>query len=145
MGFNLFDKIHQINYLSAEMNAMYHKASLKIGLADSILHVLYVIHDYGEGCLLSDIYKGLGISKQTVNSAVRKLEEEGVLYLEQYRGKAKKVVLTEKGKQYVSETAARLYEAEKKAFESWTEDEIDTHIRFMEKYLNSFKEQVQKL
>lgn len=145
MGINLSDKIHQINYLSAEMDAMYHKASLKIGMADSSLRVLYTIYDHSESCLLSDIYKGVGISKQTVNSAIRKLEREEILYLEHYRGKAKKVVLTDKGKAYTRETVARLYEAEEKAFESWTEEEIDTHIRLMEKYVDSFREQVQKL
>ena len=145
MNEHIFDKIHQLKYLTTEMDVLYHQASFKIGIADSAMRVLYTIHDNGESCLLSDIYKGSGISKQTVNSAIRKLENDQILYLEQYKGKTKKVILTDKGKEYILKTAARLYEAESKAFESWSENEIDMHIRLMEKYVDSFRTQVQEL
>lgn len=141
----IFDKIHQINYLVSEMDALYHQASLKTGVADSVMQVLYAVHDNGESCLLSDIYKQSGISKQTVNSALRKLEKEEILSLEQLKGKAKKVVLTKKGKAYVKQTAARVYEAEMNAYATWSEEEIETYISLLEKYVRSFQIEVQKL
>ena len=141
----LIDKIHQINYLTSELDALYHQASLKIVMADSTMRVLYALHDNGENCPLSYIYKQSGISKQTVNSALRKLEKDGIVYLKQYKGNAKMVFLTEKGKQYVSDTVVRLCDAEIRAFESWTEDEIDAHISLMAKYLESFREQTSVL
>lgn len=49
------------------------------------------MNHYGNERLLSDIYKKSGISKQTVNSAIRSLEADGILYLEQYNGRAKKL------------------------------------------------------
>ncbi len=137
--------MHRINYLNAELNALYHQASLKLGLTDSASIVLYAIYDNGENCLLSDIYKQSGISKQTVNSAIRNLEKKHIIYLEQHSGRAKKVVLTDTGKEYVQKTTARLFDAEAAAFSSWTEEEISTHIGFMEKYIHSFREQVEKL
>ena len=145
MNTKIFDKIHKINYLTAEMDALYHQASLKIGMADSVTCVLYAIHDNGESCLLSDIYKQSGISKQTVNSAIRKLENDGILYLEQYKGKSKKVLLTDKGKQYVAETVSRLCEAEIAALSTWTDAEIYTYISLLKKYVITFKAQVEKL
>ncbi|MBS5843776.1 MAG: MarR family transcriptional regulator [Clostridiales bacterium] len=138
-------KIHRINYLNAELNALYHHASLKLGLTDSAAMVLYTIYDNGENCLLSDIYKQSGVSKQTVNSAIRKLEKERIIYLEQHSGRTKKVVLTDTGKEYVQKTVARLFDAEAAAFASWTEEEINAHIGFMEKYIDSFREQIEKL
>ena len=138
-------KIHRINYLNAELNALYHHASLKLGLTDSAAMVLYTIYDNGENCLLSDIYKQSGVSKQTVNSAIRKLEKERIIYLEQHSGRTKKVVLTNTGKEYVQKTVARLFDAEAAAFASWTEEEINAHIGFMEKYIDSFREQIEKL
>ena len=138
-------KIHRINYLNAELNALYHHASLKLGLTDSAAMVLYTIYDNGENCLLSDIYKQSGVSKQTVNSAIRKLEKERIIYLEQNSGRTKKVVLTDTGKEYVQKTVARLFDAEAAAFASWTEEEINAHIGFMEKYIDSFREQIEKL
>ena len=138
-------KIHRINYLNAELNALYHHASLKLGLTDSAAMVLYTIYDNGENCLLSDIYKQSGVSKQTVNSAIRKLEKERIIYLEQHSGRTKKVVLTDTGKEYVQKTVARLFDAEAAAFASWKEEEINAHIGFMEKYIDSFREQIEEL
>jgi len=145
MNSNGFDKIHRINYLSAEMDTLYHQASLKIGLADSTMRVLYTIYDNEESCLLSDIYQQSGISKQTVNSAIRRLEENAVLSLEPCKGRSKKVLLTEKGKGYIKQTAARLYEAESNAFSAWSEEETNTYIHLMEKYIDSFRKQLEYL
>lgn len=137
--------IHRINYLSAELNALYHHASLKLGLTDSASIVLYTIYDNGENCLLSDIYKQSGVSKQTVNSAIRNLEKEHIIYLKQHSGRAKKVVLTDTGKEYVQKTTARLFDAETAAFSSWTEEEINAYIGYIEKYIDSLREQIEKL
>ncbi len=137
--------MHRINYLNAELNALYHQASLKLGLTDSASIVLYTIYDNGEDCLLSDIYKQSGVSKQTVNSAIRNLEKNHIIYLEQHSGRAKKVILTDTGKEYAQKTIARLFDTETAAFASWTEEEINAHIGFMEKYIHSFQEQVEKL
>lgn len=145
MNKKICSSIHRINYLNAELNALYHNASLKLGLTDSASIVLYTIYDNGGNCLLSDIYKQSGISKQTVNSAIRNLEKENIIFLKQHFGRAKKVVLTDAGKEYAQKTVARLFDIEAAAFSSWTDDEINTHIGFMEKYIESFRIQVDKL
>ena len=139
------DEIHQINYLTTEMGSLYHQISLKIGVSDSVGTVLYAIYDAGNVCLLSDIYKKSGISKQTIHSAIRSLEANGILYLESYSGRAKRVVLTDLGKEYVQKTAAQIYRAEMDAFETWTEAEISTYIRLMGKYVACFRQKVQSL
>lgn len=145
MNQKIVQKIHQINYLSSETQALYHQASLKLGITDSVSIVLYTIYDTEEACLLSDVYKKSGISKQTVNSAIRGLENDGILYLEKYNGRAKKIILTEKGKKYVDNTVAKIYKAELEAFESWSAEEINTYIGLMEKYADCFRKQVDSL
>lgn len=145
MSPNRSEVIHRINYLTSEMEALYHQSSLKLGITDSVSIVLYTIYDTGENCLLSDIYKKSGISKQTVNSAIRGLEADDILFLEQYTGRAKKIVLTEKGRDYVSKTVAKLYQAEVQAFESWTTEEINTYIHLMAKYVDCFHRQINAL
>ena len=137
--------IHKINYLNKENDALYHQASLKLKMSDSVSIVLYTIYDIGPGCLLSDVYKSSGTSRQTVNSAIRSLEAADILYLEPYRGRAKRIVLTEKGAQYIEKTAARLFAAEAAAFDSWTEEEISTHLRLIEKYTACFRREIEKL
>ena len=83
------NEIHRINYLTSEMDSIYHQASLRLGISDSVSIILYTIQDKGESCLLSDVYKNSGVSRQTVNSAIRRLEADGVLYLEPYAGRPK--------------------------------------------------------
>lgn len=139
------DYVRRLDYLSNEMNAIYHQSSLRLGISDSVSMVLYTIYDKGEGCLLSDVYKNSGISRQTVNSAIRHLETDGVLYLEPYRGRAKRIVLTEKGEALMQRTAARLFEAELRAFDGWTEEELRTHIGLLEKYLTALRREVERL
>lgn len=140
-----FEKLHRINYLGAEMDALYHQVSRKLGISDSVMRALYTIYDNGGTCLLSDIYKQSGISKQTVNSAMRKLESDAILYLEPEKGRGKRVRLTEKGERYVEKTVARLYAAECEVFSGWPEEEIDTYIRFMEKFNDMFRNEVEKM
>lgn len=139
------EKLHRINYLGAEMDALYHQASLRLGVSDSVMRALYTVYDNGGTCLLSDIYKQSGISKQTVNSAIRRLESEEILYLEQENGRGKRVHLTEKGKDYVEKNVARLYAVECEIFASWTEEEIDSYICFMEKYNEMFRQQLEQM
>ena len=138
-------ELKKINYLTSELDSLYHQANLKLGIADSVSLVLYTIYDSGDGCLLSDVYHHCGISKQTVSSAIRHLEADGILYLEQHDGRSKKIVLTEKGKGYVQKTAARLYGAEVDALGSWEEDEISAYIRLMEKHAASLRHEIEKI
>lgn len=139
------EKLHRINYLGAEMEALYHQVSLKLGISDSAMRSLYTVYDNGGTCLLSDIYKQSGISKQTVNSAIRKLESDEILYLELETGREKRVYLTEKGKNYVEKTVARLYAAECEIFATWSEEEINSYIRCMEKYNALFRYQLEQM
>lgn len=142
---SIANELHRINYLNAEMNALYHQASRRIGLADSEMTILYVLYDQGGSCMLGDIYQQSGISKQTINSALRKLEAEQAIRLEQYTGRSKRVVLTPIGEELSQKTAARVFQAESNAFSSWTEEEIHAHIHNLERYIASFREEVERL
>lgn len=145
MEIDRYDKVRRINGLASDTDELYHRAALKLGVSDSVMFVLYVLNDCGDGCLLYDICRQTGISKQTINSAIRKLEAEQLIFLEQDKGKTKRVCLTEKGRAYMSETAGRLFEAECRVFESWDDDEFEQYLRLMEKYNRSFRAEIEKL
>lgn len=145
MDYKQSDRIRKINYLSSELDALYHRASQKLGISDSVSIVLYNIYEEGDGCLLSEIYKKTGISKQTVNSAIRGLERDGFLFLEPYKGHAKKIRLTEQGQSYIEQTVARLYQTECDAYQSWTEEEMSQYLMLMEKYNRCLREEIDKM
>ena len=139
------DNIRRINYLMTEIDALYHQAAVKMGLSDSVACVLYTIYEAKGSCLLSEIYKKTGVSKQTINSALRKLEQEGILYLEPYKGNAKKVILTSKGEQYVEQTVAKLYAAEIRSFASWSEAEMKMYISLIRKDIDSLRKEIERM
>lgn len=131
--------------LCAETDALYHQASLRLGISDSESIVLYAAHVCQGTCALGYIIKNYGISKQTLHSAVRKLADQGLLELQPCGGREKQVVLTVAGQEYARNTAGRLLEAEIAAFDTWTDEEIATYLRLMEKYVDCLRQQVEKL
>lgn len=141
----LKETIYRINYLTEEIDSIYHRASLKLGVSDSVLFVLYMTHTNEGKCPLYDIYKLSGISKQTINSAVRRLESEGVVYLEKHGGKSKLVCLTESGKEYAEKTAGRLFDAEIGVFDDWTSEEIQLYLSLIEKHTASLRNEINKM
>lgn len=142
---NIENELKRFNYLTNEIDAAYHEAALKLGLSDSAMLILYAICNSGEECLLSDITKLSGISKQTLNSALRKLESEGIVYLEIFSGKKKRICLTEKGKLLVENTVLQVIKIENDIFDSWTKEERRSYIALTERYLSSFKNKVKEL
>ncbi len=145
MDQNREDIVQQLNYLSSELNGLYHQASVKIGLSDSACQILYHLYaDHGQ-CRLQDITTETGLSKQTIHSAICKLQEQGLLTLEQEAGRRKLVRLTTQGQDYAADTVARIFEAEKAAYQDWTEAEIRELLRLLQKYNDHFKKQLETL
>ena len=145
MGEHIEDELKRFNYLTNEIDAAYHEAALKLGLSDSAMLILYTICNNGEECLLSDITKLSGISKQTLNSALRKLESEEIVYLEKFSGKKKRICLTEKGKLLVENTVLQVIKIENDILDSWTKEERRSYIALTERYLSSFKNKIKEL
>ena len=83
--------ITRFNTLMSEIGATYHEISKRLDLTDSAFNIMYVVYDNEGSYPLSGIVKMTCISKQTVNSSLRNLESEGLVYLEKqdrasYRG-----------------------------------------------------------
>ncbi len=142
---NVQEKLRRYNYMSSEINALYHDAAVKMGISDSVQSILYVVCENGGNCLQSEIYKQANISRQTINSAIRKLEQEGIVYLEQGIGRNTIVCLTDKGKAVADEKARPILDIEKEIFGEWTEEEVCTYLRLTEKYLNTLKQKFERL
>ncbi len=138
------ERVHRINYVTAKLDALYHKAAKALGLADSTMFALYTLYDRGGSCSLAEI-NAAGICKQTANSAMRRLEAEGVIRLEAQGGKAKKVILTERGKALAERTVARLFEAEAAVLALWSDEELESYTRLGQRYVEGFQEKLASL
>lgn len=97
-------------YLSAEITSLYHEAAVKIGISDTVLNILYVLCEKEGQCLQSDIFRLTGISRQTINSAIRKLEKVS-LSIWNREGRNTMVCLTEKGKDFSTEKFSHYFKS----------------------------------
>lgn len=138
-------ELKRFNYLTNEIEAAYHEAAKKLHLSDSALMILYTICNYGSSCLLSDIYKLSGVSRQTISSSLRRLEADGIVYLKIFEGKKKKVYLTAKGQELAGNTAVRLIEIENGIFAAWTKAEQELYLELTQRYLAAFQENIKRI
>ncbi len=143
MDYFVNTQMKHFNLLLSEINAAYHDAALRLGLSDSAMLILYTICWCDGECLLSDITSGA--SKQTINSALRKLEADNIVCLEAFEGRKKKVRLTEEGNQFVKDTVFRLIEVENAIFNIWSDEEKNTYIELTRRYLTDFRERIKEL
>lgn len=143
MDFCINAQMQRFNLLMSEIDTAYHDAALRLGMSDSAMLILYTLCSCGGECMLGDITSGA--SKQTINSALRKLESEKIVYLEVFEGRKKKVYLTEKGRRLAKDTVLRIIEAENEIFASWSEEEKSLYIGLTQRYLADFKEKIKEL
>ena len=84
------------SYIEGLVQSAYHEAALKMNLSDSEFWILYVFNFHQEGCNQSVLYKEACLTKSTVNSAIRKMEQKELIYLTPGEGRNTMVFLTEK-------------------------------------------------
>lgn len=138
-------ELRRLNYLTSEINSAYHQAALKLGLSDSTMMVLYAACNNGGSCLVSDICKISGTSRQTLHSAIRRLEADGLIDLKAYSGRKKRVCLTEKGMDTSKNGVVRLTELENDIMGSWTKEEQEQYLELTKRYLTALKEKIREL
>ena len=132
-------KAGEYTYLAGEINSLYHEAAVKMGVSDSVMNILYVVCEKGNRCLQSEISKLTGISRQTINSAIRKLEADGIVYLEKGPGRNTIVCLSEKGRKFSSEKIYPLFEIENQIWNEWTAEEQLQYLTLTKKYFDTLK------
>jgi len=143
MKYFVTTQMKHFNLLLSEIDTAYHDAANKLGLSDSSMLILYTLCCNNGECLLSDITTGA--SKQTINSALRKLEADDIVYSERFEGRKKKILLTDKGDRLVKDTVLHLIEIEHEIFGSWSEEEMKTYMDLTQRYLAVFKEKIKEL
>lgn len=145
MDIPISKEMRKMNHLLGEINGTYHEAAVRLGLSDSAMAVLYTLCGEGGACPLQEIVRQSGVSKQTINSAIRRLEGEGTVRLEPGEGRGKNVRLTEQGWTLARRTAVPLIELEDEIYASWTKKALREHLECTERFLTALREKISKL
>ena len=70
--------------------AVYYKLASHYGLTETMFDILYFVRENEDCGTQAQLCNNLYLRKQTVNSALKKLEKEGYIYLAKDRGKPEK-------------------------------------------------------
>lgn len=131
--------------LYKEYDDIFHDLALKMKISDSAFIIFYGICALGDGCLQKDICENYFISKQTVNSSTRKLEQEGYIYLENGSGRDMHLYLTPRGRQFAETNIIPVIRMEEEAFLEMTVQERTEMVRLTRKYVTLMKESADRL
>lgn len=137
----------RINQLFKQYNHIYHKLAVNSSVSDSVFDIYYALLWKKEPCTPTDITDFSGISKQTIHSALKKLEAEGDITIEAspQNKKNRLVRLTEKGLQKATATVQPVMDAEYHSFAALSREERDALIRIQTKQLTAFRSEAEKI
>lgn len=131
--------------LLANLSTTYHNACVKLGLSDSSATILYTLYCMQGDLPLNDLCRYCGLKRQTINSALRSLEKENVIFSRQIDGKSKRILLTEEGQKLCDRTVRRLVEIENDIYSRWPREDVEQYLRLTQTYLGQLKEKVAEL
>lgn len=136
-------ELNEFNGIYKEMGDLYHKISMKLGLSDSEFLILYALVELGIS-RQKDIADYFFMSKQTVNSAVKKLIKTGIIELKSSGGRDMQIMFTETGERFAQEKIVPIIDIEKKTFVTMGKEDSRELLRLTRKHMEIFKEHINK-
>ncbi len=138
-------KLKELNMIMEKTDSLYHKVSKKLGLSDAQFNILYMIYEKGEGCSQNEFCDSYGMSKTTVNTAVKNMEKEGYIILKSIDGRRMGIYLSDSGKEIIKNTIEKVIAVENKIYDSWTDEERQLIIRLNRDYNRKLEELLKEL
>lgn len=115
--------INDYNALVKACDDIYRAAARRYDLSESMLWLLYLCRVSEEPLTQAEAVAQLYLPKQTVNSALKKLELQGMVRLEKEGQLRKRIHLTPAGEALCTRTADHIIAAERTAFSSLSGEE----------------------
>ena len=129
------ERLSIYNNIFKKNENIYRKFARTLGLSECSLWILYILRTEFAAPVQSEICTCLHQPKQSVNSALKKLESDG--YIELAAGndhRSKQVSLTESGIRFCEKTVDRVIEIECQALDSLSVEEQNLFFSLFQKY-----------
>lgn len=136
-------ELNEFNSIYKAMGDLYHKISMKLGLSDSEFLILYALVELNIN-RQKDIADYFFMSKQTVNSAVKKLIKSEIIELRQSKDRDMQIIFTEMGENFAKEKLVPIINIEKDTFVTMGKTESQELLRLTRKHMEIFKELINK-
>ena len=140
------DHLYEYNEIIKENDEIYRHLAKGFHMPECTFWILYTLRTAQAPMAQSELCRMLYEPKQTVNSALKKLEAEGFLSLAVGNDRrSKTITLTDKGETLSDQTVDLVISAEKHALLSLEETEQDIFLQLFHKYTDSLKQQIEEL
>lgn len=137
------DNLKTFNSLYYQQVSIYSSLIKKTGLSDSYYQILYLIRNNIGLPYANKIADFTCVPKQTINSAIKKMQKEGLIQLvKQEKSKNKKIILTEKGNKYCEDTIDEITNLELKVFEKITNKECEEYFKVMKEFNEKLEREI---
>lgn len=134
----------ELDVLYNEIDKLYHGYARGCGLSDCAYWMLYDLERAGGTCPLSQLSTTWSYSKQTINSALKVLQERGLVELSFVEGsrKSKQASFTDAGRALSEARIVPAMEAEERAFANLAPSEQEELVRLVKRYVLALDQQI---
>ena len=125
-----------LDYVYNQVDKLYYGFARTCGLSSCAFWMVYDLYQARGRLEMRALTDSWSYSKQTINSALKSLEERGVIEIDYVEGsrKNKMVALTDEGAAFALRSLRPAVEAELRAFESLSGEEREALVCLLKKY-----------
>lgn len=144
MGDSEIEKIlYRYNRIHKENSDLYREAAKALGVSDSVFWILYSLRETDGGATQSEICNMMYEPKQTVNSALKKMESQGYITMTSHQDRRRKLlILTPKGEELAEKTADKVLALECSAFQEMPDADRQAFLNLFQTYTEILKRKI---
>ena len=141
-----YSRLLAYNSLLKELDDIYRHAAKDLALSECTLWILYTLRVEQTAPTQSEIGRFLYQPKQTVNSALKKMENDGLIeFFHAANRKNKQIRLTDKGKALAAQSADKVIKVEYNALFGLSDKEQETFLLLFSKFNKLLSKNMQAL
>ena len=144
---DLYEILLQYNHIFKDTDEVYHRLAGAFGLSNCAFWILYLLRETSREYTQAGICEVLQLPRQTVNSALKKLQSLGYIRMESdgKNQKNKLLRLTSEGIHFASETVDLVFAAEQNTLNQFSAQERKTFIEINQKYCQGMRREAEKI
>lgn len=144
---HLQTQLQTLSRLYKEADHIYTNLAASFGMTNTDFWIMYAISHTEGQITQNDLCNNFFFPVQTINSAISKLLKKELVELKAIpkTKNRKEILLTDKGKEFVSETINKADKIERNAFLMFTEEERETYLSLFKRHIENLKSEENRL
>lgn len=137
----------RINHTAKAIDELYREASVRSNMSCSALWIFYTLRITGMPMTQSELCDAVSLAKQTVNSSLKKLEEEGYIELRNDPGnrKNKLIYMTQRGIALAEHVSDPVISAETNVLRRMPDKKRAEFLETYSEYCRALKDEFEKM